>query len=99
MDIDIDEEMATNVHRLIDYHPDFIEATKKKLKTNVRSRISGALTHQGMRALDTHDNLLGCDIPTLARHLEDNFTTSMTWYNYGERWLLGDRPHLPLRKK
>ena len=54
------------------------------LRKRLRSRINGAL--KGVRAvkLDTSMNLVGCDIKTAKKYIEDQFEDWMSWSNTNE---------------
>jgi hypothetical protein len=60
----------------------------KRLAGNLRARIYGALKG---RSREPHlGELIGCSIPELMRHLERQFSTGMSWENYG-RWHVDHR--------
>mgnify|MGYP001132378696 CR=1 FL=1 len=54
---------------------------KWKIMKNLRTRISTAI--RGSRKSASTVSLLGCSVDELNKHLESQFTTGMTWDNYG----------------
>jgi len=64
----------------------FIQRKKEdvnfKILCNLRTRINDVL--QGNPKLETTMKLVGCNIEKLRRHLEFQFTNSMSWANYGK---------------
>jgi hypothetical protein len=55
-----------------------------KLATYMRNRIRSVLT--GRRKTAPSLDLLGCSLPELRLHLEEQFTAKMSWANYGTYW-------------
>jgi len=55
-----------------------------RIKCNLRTRIWGVL--QGNNKSDTTRELLGCTIKIFLKHLEEQFTSRMSWDNYGDVW-------------
>lgn len=55
-----------------------------KLRCNIRTRIHHALK-LNLKSQRTM-NLIGCSIPELKQHLENQFTLGMNWKNYGFGW-------------
>lgn len=58
------------------------------LKENLRSRVRSALK-ENTKSKPTMD-LIGCSIPFLKEHLENQFQEGMTWDNYGD-WHIDHR--------
>jgi Uri superfamily endonuclease len=54
----------------------------QRFKTNLRSRVSHALSRNSKSA--STEILVGCSMDELRAHLESQFTDGMTWDNYGE---------------
>jgi uncharacterized Zn finger protein (UPF0148 family) len=54
-----------------------------KLIENTRHRIYQYLSKN---KLDKSIEYLGCDLPSYKKYLESQFTSKMTWDNYGEYW-------------
>ena len=54
----------------------------RRFKTNLRSRVSHALSRNSKSA--STETLVGCSMDELRDHLESQFTAGMTWDNYGE---------------
>jgi len=54
----------------------------QRFKTNLRSRVSHALSRNSKSA--STETLVGCSMDELRDHLEYRFTAGMTWDNYGE---------------
>jgi hypothetical protein len=54
-----------------------------KLKEALRARIYNSLKDEKDRSTDEY---LGCDIQTYKQHLENQFTSEMSWENYGVYW-------------
>ena len=52
----------------------------------VRRRIRQALTRASYIKTGKTIEYIGCDIPTLRAHLESQFTSYMSWSNYGTYW-------------
>lgn len=55
-----------------------------RLRANLRSRLWSAL--KGNPKSDHTFKLIGCSVEELKKHLENKFTTEMTWDNYGSVW-------------
>lgn len=49
----------------------------------LRSRVSAAIRSQSVAKKGKTVDLIGCDIPTLRKHIEDQFEPWMTWENWG----------------
>jgi hypothetical protein len=56
----------------------------KKIKNNLRSRLSIAIRHTDAIKSDNTFNLVGCSIDFLVQYLETKFQHGMTWDNYGK---------------
>jgi hypothetical protein len=54
-----------------------------KITSNLRGRLNDALHRHSTRKTASIVNLIGCSIAELRQHLENKFTTGMTWANYG----------------
>jgi hypothetical protein len=63
------------------YKKYYTEYPEKRIVLNMRNRISSLL--RGEIKNDTTINLLGCNVQTLKKHLQSNFTKGMKWNNYG----------------
>lgn len=55
-----------------------------RLRTNMRTRLGTALRAKRLRKGSSTERILGCSWPQLRAHLETQFTSGMTWANYGE---------------
>jgi len=55
-----------------------------KLKQNMRTRIWQVLKNKNKS--QSTIKLIGCSIEFLKSHLESNFTSAMSWNNYGNGW-------------
>ena len=53
-----------------------------RILRNLRNRVWSALN--GRAASSSTTELLGCSIPELKQHLQGQFTSGMSWENYGE---------------
>ncbi len=53
-----------------------------RLLTNLRARVRLAVRGKN----NTTRELLGCDIEYFIKHLENQFTSEMSWENYGSYW-------------
>lgn len=59
-----------------------------RVHSNLSKRVRRALEGIGRKSLLT-EQLVGCDFPTLMKHLESLFRPGMTWANYGrgaDKW-------------
>jgi hypothetical protein len=65
--------------------PDANRYLRLMLRNRIRTVLRGK--EKSGRSLD----LLGCDIPTWRRWLEDQFEPGMTWENYGTDWHVDHR--------
>jgi hypothetical protein len=68
--------------RVLKYRDD----VQYRLASLVRNRLKDALRAQKCRKNNKTISLLGCDILSLRRHLELNFSKGMTWENQGSVW-------------
>jgi hypothetical protein len=59
-----------------------------KLSKQVRLRTRSALRQQGAKKLHHTFALLGCSLPELRSHLERQFSSGMSWDNFGTFWSL-----------
>ena len=78
-----------NKDKRTNYCVDYEKERKKtdpkfKILRNVRVRIYHFLKSNKLRKFDNTINLIGCDLPSLKKHLEDKFTDNMSWDNYGK---------------
>jgi hypothetical protein len=55
-----------------------------KLIAYVRGRIHGALKTESAKKSKKTEQLLGCSVQELRKHLEAQFKDGMSWYNYGQ---------------
>lgn len=55
-----------------------------KLRINLRARIREAIKNNGTKKSHSTIFLIGCSIPELKQHLENQFKSGMSWNNYGE---------------
>jgi hypothetical protein len=61
-----------------------------RLGKNIRTRIWWALRAKACRSVNVQQ-LLGCSIPELRKHLHTLFQPGMTWENYGTVWEIDHR--------
>ena len=54
------------------------------IKNQISHRIREAVKRQGYKKENKTQDLIGCTIPELIKHLESLFTDGMSWNNYGE---------------
>jgi len=64
------------------YHNVLKHDVQWRIKNSLRGRIRAAI--KGSYKSDKTTNLLSCSIPELIKHLEQQFTSGMSWDNYGE---------------
>ena len=60
-----------------------------KLKKVLRSRVIDALKKKGNYKTESTEDLIGCSIPELLRHIERQFQEGMSWDNHGfgdDKW-------------
>lgn len=57
---------------------------KNPLKFIARSRVGSAFVRFGYTKRSKTTHIVGCDWPTLKRHIERQFTKGMSWENRGE---------------
>ena len=55
-----------------------------RLIHNLRNRVNKIMNRINIAKDATTLKLLGCDVKTVKLHIEDQFTTGMTWENYGD---------------
>jgi len=55
-----------------------------RLKRNIQTRTSQFIRNKGLIRNKRTIDILGCSIPFLYKHLEEQFTDGMNWDNYGD---------------
>ena len=97
---------AKNRHQYLKNKPARIEYGKRwsaekrktdplfRLKSSMRTRTAAAIRRGGFTKLSGLNEAIGCDWPTLQRHLQSHFTDEMNWANYGTHWVVDH--HVPL---
>lgn len=64
------------------YQTDPIYRFKSNMRTHLNVRLKNYLKNKKGKTLD----YIGCDWKTYINHLESQFTSKMTWDNYGKYW-------------
>ena len=71
---------------------EFTENFKKKqmkqsrMRANFRTRLNGFVRTKKSRKVSGMQDLLGCSKKEFIKHIESQFTDSMSWDNYGTYW-------------
>lgn len=56
------------------------------MRIRLGTRLYAAIKNNNGKKDFSVNELVGCDMPTLKRHLESKFSDGMTWDNYGSVW-------------
>jgi hypothetical protein len=73
-----------NADRYKQYGKDYMKNNQNaRLSNSLRSRVICALKSQGAGKKYKTEELLGCTLPELKRHLESLFLEGMSWDNWG----------------
>lgn len=87
IDETVSRHKEKNKQKIREYHTKYTRERRRadpefKLKSDLRRRLYNALKGNYKSGSAVHD--LGCSIPELKQHLENQFTEGMTWGNHGE---------------
>lgn len=72
-----------NVDKIKSYKLKYKQSSKSKITENVRQRIKKYLLIKNITKKNTTFGIVGCTPNELKIHLESQFTTGMSWDNYG----------------
>jgi hypothetical protein len=84
-----DQERKAETIKRAPYILEYVNARREsdpdfKLRMNLRHRVWNALQANEAGKSKSIQNLIGCPSDELRQHLETQFTTGMTWENYGK---------------
>lgn len=77
---------ANNKDKISEYWRRRRKLLKHRLHRNMQSRIQSAIKSGGSLKSNRTEDLIGCSIVDLIKHIECKMVSGMTWDNYGKEW-------------